>query len=115
MRLVTREVQHRIADHGIGKAICKRHVLDRSDREVRRRKPGRKLVGQGAHMLDCLGVGIDPEHLGTGTQQPHQIASVATARVDDPHAPVQVSAQNLVEHVNVDLAELLGNAHGRHR
>jgi len=39
----------------------------------------------------------------------NQISSVSTASVEDPHVCGDVSSQNLIEYVNINLAELFLN------
>ena len=53
-------------------------------------------------------------HIAALAQQIHQIASITASSIDHAHLRRDVAAQNLVEDVNVDAAELLlkGHAHG---
>ena len=62
-------------------------------------------------MLHRFRVPVHREDFRARAQQPDQVASIPATRVDDPHRAVQIPAQNLVEHVNIHLPELLGNVH----
>ena len=45
-------------------------------------------------------------------QQMHEIAAVSTASVEYAHAGCDIASQNLIEYVDVDLAELFLDIHG---
>jgi hypothetical protein len=59
-----------------------------------------------------LGIFIDCEDLAAGAEEMNEVAAVAASGVEDGHAGFDVAAQDLIEEVNVDLAELLLKGHG---
>jgi hypothetical protein len=56
-------------------------------------------------MFDSAFVRINSENLRAFAQQVNQISTVSAACVDNAHAGRDVAAQDLIENVNVDLAE----------
>ena len=70
-------------------------------------------------MRNCLRIGIDSEQLvpffARGTQKINQVPAGAAAGIEDAEAGGDAAAQDLVEQVYVNLAELFGKARrGRH-
>jgi hypothetical protein len=61
-------------------------------------------------VLNAASVLIEGENLAPLAQQMHQISSVTAAGVQNPHSRSDVSAQNLIEDVNIDLPELFLHA-----
>ena len=105
-RVVAGEVQHGAADHDVGEGLRERVRLDGCDAEIAGRELGRQTRGQRLHGLDRGRVRIDAEHLEAAAQQMHEIASRSAAHVEHPHARRDAAAQQLVEQVDVDVAEL---------
>src|SRR5580692_11182303 len=62
-------------------------------------------------MLDALRVRVQRIHFATFPQQIHQVAPIPTPGVEHLHPRRDISAQNLVEHINIDLPELFLNRH----
>jgi hypothetical protein len=58
-------------------------------------------------MYDAFGIGIEGEDFAAVAQQIDEIAAVAAAGVEDAHPGADVAAQDLVEDVDVDLAEFV--------
>ena len=58
-------------------------------------------------MVDGGGIGVEGEDFGVFAEQVDEVAPVATAGVEDAHAGGDVAAQDLVEDVDVDVAELV--------
>src|SRR5450631_2520933 len=103
------EVEHRIADDHVRKPIWKRHLIDLPDLEVLRRQSRVERSRKAAHVVDGLGVGIEREDLAALAKQMDQIASVAASGIEHPQAGGDVSAQDLIENINIDLPELFLN------
>ena len=59
-----------------------------------------------ANGVDRLGIRIDPEDLVTFAQEEHEVASGAAPRVEDAHAGSNPGPQQLIEEVDIDVAEL---------
>jgi len=57
-------------------------------------------------MLDSLGVQVDSEDRTAFAEQVDQVTPVAASRLENTHACAEIAAQDLVEDVDVDLAEL---------
>jgi len=64
-------------------------------------------------MIDTFGILIQCEDLASLAQQVDQVSSVAASGVEHTHTGRNVSAQNLVEDINIDLTELLLYAQGQ--
>ena len=109
MLFIPRKVQHRIADHHIRKSIRKRHRLDSANPKILRWQRRRQNSRQLPHMLDAFSIRIQRKHLAALAQKMHQIAPVAAARIQNPHTRSNISTQNLVKDVNIDLPKLLLN------
>jgi hypothetical protein len=62
-------------------------------------------------MLNAFCICIYREDLAPLAQEMHQVPTVSTPRVEDTHSTGDVSPQNLVEDINVDLAELFLYVH----
>src|SRR5204863_10028734 len=59
-----------------------------------------------ADRLDRVSVRIGAEHVGTRSEKVDKVASRPTARIEHPHRRFQTPTKQLVEEVDVDLAEL---------
>ena len=60
-------------------------------------------------MLNAAGILIHCKYFAPFAQQMDQISSVSTSGVEHPHAWGDVSSQNLIEYVNIYMAELFLN------
>ena len=67
----------------------------------------RERRGQRAHLRDRAGIGIVAAHVVALAQQIDEIAAAAAAGVEHAHAGRDAAAQQLIEHVDVDVAELV--------
>lgn len=63
-------------------------------------------------MIDPFGVLIDCEDLAPFAHQVDQVPAVTATGIEHPHARCDVSTQNLVEDININLPELLLYAQG---
>jgi hypothetical protein len=110
MPFVARKVKHRTADHHICKAIRKRHPLDWTYPEILRGQSRPERGRQLPNMLNTRGVRVQREYLAPLAQQMHQVSSIPASSVEHTHIRCDVSAKNLIEYVDIDLAKLLLNA-----
>ncbi len=62
-------------------------------------------------MGDALGIGVEGKNIAALAQQVDQVSTVSAAGIENPHLRRDVAAQDLVEDVDVDLAELVLQAH----
>jgi hypothetical protein len=60
-------------------------------------------------MLNAVGIRIQGEYFASLAQQVDQVPSISTSRVEHNHAGRDVAAQDLIEHIDIDLPELLLN------
>jgi len=58
-------------------------------------------------MLHSVGVRVENRYLASRTQQVDEIASIAAASIEDAHFGGDVSTEDLIEDVDVDLSKLL--------
>src|ERR1700679_3790765 len=62
-------------------------------------------------MANSLFIRIERKDLAALAQQVHEVPAIAAAGVEHPHLRRNVPAQNLVEHINIDLPKLLLDTH----
>jgi thiol-disulfide isomerase/thioredoxin len=70
--------------------------------------------GDPAHFRDRPRVGIHTADIVALAKKIDQIAAAAAARVENPHSWLDAAAQKLVEQVDIDRAELVGQAGHRY-
>jgi len=87
--------------------------LDGFDAEVAGREVRGEGSGESAGLGDGVGILVGGEDLVAFAEEVDEIASGTAAGIEDTHAGHDVAAQDLVEEVDVDLAELL--LEGGHR
>ena len=104
------EVKYGVAEDDVGEGIGEGHLLDCAGLEIFGRQGGREHRGKLADVGDPFGVAIEGEDLAALAQQVDEVATVAAAGVEDPHAGLNIAAQNLIEDIDIDLAELFLNA-----
>lgn len=107
MLVVAREVQHCAADHYVRPAVVKRYLLHRLNPEVRLRKRRRKLLRHRANTFHRPRIRVRRENFITFAQEVDQVPTRPAPGVHDPHSGQDVSLQDLVKEINVDLAKLL--------
>jgi hypothetical protein len=112
---VAGEVQDRGADDNVCAGIAKGHSFNWTYNEVLRRQLSAQRRGQLPHMLNSLGVPVDRKHLAPLAQQVNEIAAVAAAGVEHAQVGSDVTAEELIEEVDVDLAELVLEVEGQGR
>ncbi len=61
-------------------------------------------------MFYTLGIGVHRKYFAALAKQMNQVAPVSASRVEHAHACRDVSSQNLIEYVDINLPELLLNS-----
>jgi hypothetical protein len=103
---VASEMDNRIANHDIGKLAWERHFLDEAHSEIVRRQLGSERCCELTNVLNSRGIRVDCKHLAAFAKQVHQVSAISAPGVEHAHTLVDISAQDLIEYVNIDLAEL---------
>ena len=112
---ILREMQHGAAHHGLHAPRVLRQMVETANREVVRRQRRRMERRQLPDARDGRCLSIDAVAFETVPQEVHEVAAVAAPCVEHPAAPIKASARDLVEQVDVDLAEHLPQLRARHR
>ena len=105
VRLVVGKVQQRIADNDVEGVIAERHSIGFAGLESfpeARLNPAcepRARLGGSRVMVDTV-------NLEAVAQEPGKVPSAATPDVQDPRAVIEPAALNLIEQVDVQVAEL---------
>ena len=105
--LVVGEVQNGTADHGVHAPVGMRKLRDIGDGEVGGREGGSEARGELANDVDRGRLAIDTVTLEAMLQQVDEIAPVAAAGIEDARPRIKPAAQDLIEEIDVDVAELL--------
>jgi hypothetical protein len=113
--VVTGEVEDGAAENQIEGGVWIGDGFDGFDAEVFSGKLGREGGGEGASLCDRVGVLIGREDLIAFAEEIDEIAAGATACVEHAHARVDVVAEDLIEEVDIDGAELLLESEHRFR
>jgi hypothetical protein len=113
VRVVAGEVEDGAADDEIEGVVGMGDGLDGFDAEVSRREMRGEGGDESAGLRDGFGILIGAEDLVAFAEEIDEIAAGAASGVKDSHARHDVVAKDLVEKVDVDLAELL--LEGGHR
>jgi hypothetical protein len=80
--------------------------------EVFRGQVGLEGGGELADVVDGRLILVDGEYLASLAEQVDEVAPVAASGVDDGHAGLDVAAKDLIEEVDIDLAELFLDVDG---
>ncbi len=99
-------MEYRIANHDIGKLAWEGHFLNEAHSEILRRQPGSERCCELTDVLNSRGIRVHCKHLAAFAKQVNEIPAISAPGVKHAHALVDVSAQDLIEDVNIDLAEL---------
>ena len=105
--LVAREVEDRARDDDIHRAVLQRNCLHGLDAETIGLEPRRDAHRELPHAGNHLRTLIHAPHLEPGAHEKHEVTSRATTCVENLHALRDAAAQELIEQVDVDVAELL--------
>ena len=101
-----------VSEDDIEAGVGKGHGLDGFEAEVSGRKVRSEMVGEGANGGDGVWAGIDGGEVEVLAQEIDEVAAGAAAGVEDAHAGADVAAEELVEEVDVDVAEGVFEGHG---
>jgi len=107
MGFVAGEMQDRVAEDDVGALAGKRHLIDGAGLEVFCRQAGIERLRELADVADSGGISVEGEDFASLAKKVDEIATVAATGVEDAHGGGDVAAQELIEDVDVDLAELL--------
>ncbi len=106
-------MQHGATQDHISEGIGERHRFDLLEAEVGGRERGGKLGAQGADGLEGFGIPISGDDLITFAEESDEVASGAAPGVEEEQAGGDAAAEELIEQVDVDGAELgLKSEHG---
>ena len=106
MRLVAGEVQDGARDHRVHAAVGMRKPIERGDGKVGRRQLRREPRRRLLHQLNRGGILVHAEAGEAVLQEVDQVPAVAAAGVEHARAGVEPAAKNLIEEIDVDVAEL---------
>ncbi len=106
-------MENRVANHDIGKLGWERHFLDEADSEILRRQPGIERSSELANVVNSRGIRVDCKHLTAFAKQVNEVPAISASGVENARALVDVSAEDLIEYVDIDLAELILNGQRR--
>ena len=99
-------MQDGACNHDIGRLVWKAERFDGLDAEIARGKPGRELRRERADLIHCGRIAISSRDVVAVSEQVDEVAPAAAAGVNDVHARGDTAAQQLIEQVDVDVAEL---------
>ena len=102
-------MENRVADHYVGKVARKRHFFDGAHLEIVGRQPGSKRCSELTNVINPRGIRVHCKYFAAFAKQVHQVSAVAASGVEHAHSLRDISAQDLIEDVNIDLAELVLN------
>lgn len=103
-------MQHCGTNHRIRKLIWERHALNRARQEALGPAMCIQLCGQLLHLRHRRRVRIHAVNVPALAQQIRQVSSLSASRIQDAHVRAQMPAQDLVEEVDIDVAELFFQA-----
>ena len=109
MAFVPCKVENRVADHHIRKPIGKRHLFNQTNLKVFRRQSSLKRSRKPADMFNSRRIRVHRKYFAPLAQKMHQVSPVPASGVEHAHAGRDVSSQDLIEHVNINLPELFLN------
>ena len=90
----------------VGEVVGERHGFDGADLKIFRGQVGLEGCRELADVVHGCGILVDGEDLAAFAEQVDEVAAVAASGIDNGHAGLDVAAQDLIEDVDVDLAEL---------
>jgi hypothetical protein len=106
LALASCEVQNGTADDRVRRAVLPRKGIERTAMNLVRRQRRVQGCDELAHRANRRGVRVHGPHLEAVSQEERKITSRAAAGVQHAPATVESSTKELVEQVDVDLAEL---------
>jgi len=109
---VAGEVEDGGAEDGVSECVGEGHALDGGVLEVGGRQGGAEGGGESADVFNAFWVAVDGEDFAANAEEMDEVAAVAASGVDDAHVGGEIAAEDLVEDVDVDGAELVLNRKG---
>jgi hypothetical protein len=100
--VVTCEVEDGAADHYVGKMIREGHMFERLYSKIVRRQRS----GEAARGRNRLRIQIDAETFIPRGEKVVKVSPEPAARIEDFHAGPDTAAKELIEQIDIDLAEL---------
>jgi hypothetical protein len=111
--VIAGEVEDSAQEDDVHEGLREGVGFDSFDAEVLCGKGGREGCGDPADVVDRRGIGVDAINLITLAEQVDEVAAGAAADIEDAHAGRDAGAEELIEEVDVDGAELfLKRGHG---
>src|SRR5206468_3151184 len=104
--LVAGKVEHCAADDDVEVAVGKRHLFDHADAELIGWHPPGDVAGELSHGRDGHFTFVERGDVEAATKEVVEIAPMTAACVEDPHVDSDAAAQQLIEEIDVDFAEL---------
>ena len=106
VRVVAGKMEDGVADDHIRAGILERHLFDGFNSKIRVRERGRELAGERPDALDGVLVRVRGINLVPFPQEVDQVSTGSASRVQYSHSGCDAAFQQLVEKIDVDLAEL---------
>src|SRR5579862_9706079 len=103
-----------VADDDIGEGIVERHVFYVFNTKIRPWKRRSEDPREGADAIDGLRVRVYRVNFVACPEEIDKVSTGAASGIQDSHSGGYASFQQLVEKIDVDLAELLLEREGRH-
>jgi hypothetical protein len=105
--LVASEVEHGVANDHLGGGVVEAHLFDGLEAKVLRWETRRQLCGKSPYRADRGRVLVHSHHVEPAPQQVHEVPTTSAPGIQYRHTRCDTATQQLVEEVDVDLAELL--------
>jgi hypothetical protein len=102
-------MENRVTDDHICKLVREGYLFDAADLKILRRQPGAKRYRELANVVNSRGIRVHREDLAAVAKQVNEIPAISAPGVEYAHALVDISAEDLIEYINIDLAELFLN------
>jgi hypothetical protein len=101
--VIAREVEHGAAENHVGEMVREGHMFQR----LRAKVVWRQGCGETARGCDGLRVRIRAEDFVSRGEKVMKVSAETAARIEDSHAGRNAATQELIEQVDIDVAELL--------
>ena len=100
------EMEHGAADDAVGQGIRERHRFDRFVAKIFGRKRRGQRCGEAAGCVESVWIGIGGKDFKAVPEQVYEIAAGTAPGIEDTHPGGDAPAEELIEQVDVDVAEL---------
>lgn len=105
VRRIAGEVKHRAAEHDIERPVGPTQAIEGFVAHPNLRLIGATRRHERADRRNGAGIGVHRMNAYALLQQEHQVASAATARVEHSVISPDVPSEELIEHIDVDVAK----------